>query len=83
MECEHRKWEISLEGELSPGSEEPEVRSFCKRTGLHSGSRVLRETNSPEQKAERVGHVGEGGVLFHGRSDLSKALLFLKSKRAR
>ena len=21
--CEHRKWEISLEGELSPGSEEP------------------------------------------------------------
>ena len=22
LKCEHRKWEISLEGELSPGSEE-------------------------------------------------------------
>lgn len=40
------------------------MRSSCKRTGLYSGSRVLRETNSPEQKAESVGHVGEGECCF-------------------
>jgi len=40
------------------------VRSFSKRTGLYSGSRVLRETNSPEQKAESVGHVREGECCF-------------------
>ena len=40
------------------------MKSFYKGTGLYSGSRVLRETNSPEQKVETVGHVGEGECCF-------------------